>query len=458
MLQAPLAYGGSRLRAAVHLVPRLPACRREGISQVRVLRIYHGGRDPAHRARDRALVAAGVDVHLLVPQRWPGPDEGVTGERGLTVHELPVVRPGDVNRHRYESARSLGRILDQVQPDVLDLHEEPFSAVSRQVLGQVGDALPVVMYTAQNVDKRYPPPFWWWEKRALARIDALYPCSRQAASVARGKGFTGLIEVLPLGYEDDVLKPGHQRATDEPVVLGLIGRMVPEKGVVDAVTALAGLARGRPARLLLVGEGPELRPALEAADRLGVRDSIEVIPWVSGQTLAELYAAMHVVLVPSRATATWVEQFGRVIVEAKAAGAVVAGYASGSIPEVAADDAVLVPEGDVAGLTEGVRRLLSDAVDFDRRRAIGNDQVRDLTWAAIGARQAQLYQRVASAEGTVSTRGRVTPDRAGARREFGPPAGLLGGDRPFALPVLRHSQRASRLLGRAIDGLSALVR
>ena len=48
--------------------------------------------------------------------------------------------------------------------------------------------------------------------------------------------------------------------------------------------------------------------------------------------LATRYRSTHVVLVPSVSTPTWVEQFGRVIVEAQASGAVVAGYASGAIP------------------------------------------------------------------------------------------------------------------------------
>jgi len=39
--------------------------------RLRVLRIFHAGRNPAHRARDRALLAAGVDVVYVVPRTWP---------------------------------------------------------------------------------------------------------------------------------------------------------------------------------------------------------------------------------------------------------------------------------------------------------------------------------------------------------------------------------------------------
>ena len=86
------------------------------------------------------------------------------------------------------------------------------------------------MYTAQNVDKRFPPPFAQYEQAAHRRVAALYPCSAQAASVARGKGFAGRLEVLPLGYDDELFTPGTQSLDDEELVLALVGRLVPEKG------------------------------------------------------------------------------------------------------------------------------------------------------------------------------------------------------------------------------------
>ena len=122
---------------------------------MRVLRIYHAGRDAAHRARDRALRAAGVQLVQVVPAHWP--DTG--SEQVLTVEPFPVVelevrRPGDVNRHRYTDPAALRRLLAEHLPDLVDLHEEPFSLVTRQWLAVVRD-LPVVGYTAQNLDKRF---------------------------------------------------------------------------------------------------------------------------------------------------------------------------------------------------------------------------------------------------------------------------------------------------------------
>jgi glycosyltransferase involved in cell wall biosynthesis len=426
---------------------------------IRVLRVYHGARDLQHRARERALVSAGVDVTLAAPSQWP--DAG--GERVLSpgpfsLVELPVRRAGDVNRHVHLDEASVRRLIADTQPDVLDIHEEPFSAVARQWLGAAAGALPVVMYAAQNIDKRYPPPFSHYEHAAYQRVDAFYPCSHQAASVLRGKGFGGVIEVLPLGYDDAVYEPGTQSLDAEEIVLMLVGRLVPEKGVDHAIRVLARVNADRPARLVVCGEGPEAVLARRVASALGVADRVDFTGWLTGPDLASAYKAAHVVLIPSRATQTWVEQFGRVIVEAQASGAVVAGYACGAIPEVAGDAALVVPIGDLDRLVEGVVRIVSNREDFDRRRDAGRRLAATRTWHAVAVRQAALYQTVLGhRRARLERRGSPRRRRAAARAEFGPTAPTSGGDRPFALPVLRNGGGVARALATAIDAAAELA-
>ncbi len=419
--------------------------------RLQVLRVYHAGRDPAHRARERALVAAGVEVTLVVPSAWPGGEEALSPE-AFEIVELDVLRPGDVNRHRYPNPAALSQLVERVGPDLLDLHEEPFSVAARQWLRAAPPALPVAMYTAQNVDKRLPPPFHRWEQAAHRRVAALYPCSRQAASVARGKGFAGRVEVLPLGYDDELLRPGAQTLDNDELVLAFVGRLVPEKGVADAVGVLARLVEERPTKLVVCGEGPAEGDARSLAESLGVADRLESRGMLQGEELSEVYRAAHVVLVPSRPTATWTEQFGRVIVEAQASGAVVAGYDTGSIAEIGGEAAVLAPTGDVEALARGVLALLSDPEDFARRRRAGIELEAGRTWARVGERQAALYRELVAAPPTrrslsASPRRR----REDARAEFGPTAPTTAGRRPFALPLLRRGGRLPALLARACD-------
>ena len=420
---------------------------------MRVLRIYHGGRDPAHRVRDRALVVAGVELTTVVPTSWAeGGAEPVLSPEPFEVVELPVLRSGDVNRHRYADPAALRQVYDRVRPDLVDVHEEPFAAVTRQWLGVLPVGVPVVGYTAQNIDKRWPPPFAQWETAALRRLAGVYPCSRQAASVLRGKGYRGLLEVLPLGVDGTTLRAGDQRHDDPEWTLLLVGRLVPEKGVREAVEVLARVRRTRPARLVVVGRGPEGDAVPALARDLGVADHVEVVPWVDAQALAELYRSAHVALLPSRATRTWVEQFGRVITEGQASGAVVVGWTSGSIPEVGAGLVPLAPEGDVAGLADRVLELAADREKYDDLRARGLARSVELAWPEVGRRQAAFYDQAARQPAGLALR----PDRAAAEREFGPPAQVAGGGRPFALPVLREDTAVSRALARGVDALARL--
>ncbi len=414
---------------------------------MRVLRVYHAGRDPSHRLRERALLEAGVDVTLVVPEVWPegGAQERLSAEP-FRVIELAVSRPSDVNRHTY--ATDVASVIRDVQPDLVDIHEEPFSLATRQWLRAAG-GLPCVSYAAQNVDKRFPPPFAQYERSALSRLAGISPCSAQAASVVRGKGFAGVIEVLPLGRDAAAYHPGEQSSHDDAIVLGLVGRLVPEKGVADALHVLAAVRRSRDARLLVIGQGPEEAPGRVLAGELGLAEAVDWRPWRSGDQMAAAYRSMHVVLLPSRATKTWTEQFGRVIVEAQASGAVVAGYESGSIPEVLGAAGIAVAEGDIPALSVAVTDLLGDEVSYQHRRSAGLHQVESMTWEQIGRRQLAFYEQVLSRPAPVPA------GRSAARVEFGAPATLLGGvSRPFALPLLRKDNRATRALGTVLDALS----
>lgn len=419
---------------------------------LRVLRVYHAGRDPAHRARERALAAAGAAVTLVVPTDWPEQGEATLSPEPFRVVELDILRAGDVNRHRYRDSRALAEVVASVRPDVLDLHEEPFSAAVRQWLRAVPSEVPVVTYTAQNVDKRLPPPFHGYEQTAYRRAAALYPCSLQAASVARGKGFAGRIAVLPLGHDELLFRAGAQTLDDSELVLALVGRLVPEKGPLDAVRVLARVHAARPARLLLAGTGPLERAARSLAASLGVGDRVELLGRRDPSELAAVYRAAHVVLVPSMPTETWTEQFGRVIVEAQASGAVVAGYDSGSIAEVGGDAALLAPAGDVELLSRRVVALATDEGDYQRRRRGGLELAAGRTWTRVAEQQLALYRAVAAEpvpkrDLPVSPRGR----RQLARDEFGPTAATIAGSRPFALPILRRGGTIPRLLGAGID-------
>ena len=425
---------------------------------MRVLRIYHDGRDPRNLAREHALAAAGVELTVVVPTEWPHPRERPTsGPEAFRVVEIPVRRPGNVNRHDPRDRAAMAQVLADTRPDVVDIHEEPVSVAARRWREVVPDEVPVVMYTAQNIDKRYPPPFAQYERASLRRTAAFYPCSSQAAAVLRSKGFAGTIEVLPLGYDDATFRPGDQSLGNE-IVLMFVGRFVAEKGGEDALRVLARVNELRPARLLMSGMGPDRARLHGLASSLGVSDRVAFRGWEPDGHIATGYRDAHFALVPSRPTDRWAEQFGRVIVEAQASGAVVVCYESGAIAGIAGEAALAVPPGDVDQMAAAVARVIADPEDFERRRRAGWAQVAPLRWSAVAPRQVALYERALGGSDP-----RLTPERsprrrrAAARAEFGPTASTPAGDRPFALPLLRRGGALARAFAYMIDGTLELA-
>jgi glycosyltransferase involved in cell wall biosynthesis len=121
--------------------------------------------------------------------------------------------------------------------------------------------------------------------------------------------------------------------------------------------AVAGLPA---VRLLLVGRGQletRLRKRAAAPDLQG---RVEFAGWVPSEAMPGLYRRMDVLVLPSRTTPNWKEQFGRVLIDAMASGVAVVGSDSGEIPHVIADAGLVFPEGDVAALRERLARLLAD--------------------------------------------------------------------------------------------------
>ena len=95
-----------------------------------------------------------------------------------------------------------GAQLGPVGP--LDLHEEPFGVAVAEVLfirWLRRRHVPFVVYSAQNIEKRYPPPFRWFERWSLRRAAGAYTCNVEASRILRAKGLAGPAVVIPLGVD-----------------------------------------------------------------------------------------------------------------------------------------------------------------------------------------------------------------------------------------------------------------
>jgi glycosyltransferase involved in cell wall biosynthesis len=205
--------------------------------------------------------------------------------------------------------------------------------------------------------------------RSLARI---FPSGIIANSRAVKERLGNLtkIKVVYNGIDTSLFQPG-ERIDRRPgefgikqndLLIGTIGHFAPLKGYDDLIRALPLILEKVPqARLLIAGEA--IYPAYldykkklhDLIDRLGIADKIIF----TGQRddLPALLNIFDIFVLPS-----WSEGFGRVNLEAMAAGKPVVSTNVGGIPEVIIDGktGILVPPHDPDGLAEALIRLARD--------------------------------------------------------------------------------------------------
>ncbi len=142
-----------------------------------------------------------------------------------------------------------------------------------------------------------------------------------------------------------------------------ISNFRPVKRVADVVNGFATLRRRADAVLALVGTGPDLEPALELAEELGVREHVRALG--KRDDLETILQASDVYCLPSVA-----ESFGLSALEAQACGCPVIGYHAGGLPEVVIDQetGILCPEKEHACLGSLAAELLENRQRYTAMR------------------------------------------------------------------------------------------
>ena len=365
---------------------------------MRVLRVSHSSVVDAWRERERALGARGHDIELVTAEVW---DEGGSAVR-------LVKRPGE----RVTGARTLGRhpalFLYDPRPlwrllghqwDVIDIQEEPFALATAEVLLLRllrRQRAPFILYSAQNLEKRYPIPFRWLESWSLRAAAGISVCNAAAGQIASRKGLRGQAMVIPLGTDLEHFRPDDEprtvtaRGWDGPIRVGYAGRLEPHKGIgvlVDAVAADERLS------LFMAGGGSSeaaLRTRITAAE-LGGR--IHLLGAVRQADLPTFYRGVDIIAVPSLTTPSWVEQFGRVAVEAMACGTPVVASDSGALPDVVDGAGRLVPPGDAQALRDALVEVGTNPDLASRLRAVGRERASTTGWERVAEQYENLYLR-----------------------------------------------------------------
>lgn len=317
----------------------------------------------------KALAMKGHEVHFIT-SHWPIRLDHFT--ENVFYHEVNVADYPLFEFPPYESALA-SKIVDVARfqnLDILHVHyaiPHASSAVfARQILQrEYGKYLPVITtlhgtdITLVGKDASFSPVVSY----SLHESDGVTAVSKFLAEATQETFHTGIdIRVIP-NFIDlqrfQKLNKEHFRkllASDEEKVLMHTSNFRKVKRIEDCILVFEKVRKKMPAKLLMVGDGPERIKAEELCRQLGLCEDIKFLG--KQQSVEELLAVSDLFLLPSGS-----ESFGLAALEAMACGVPVISSNTGGIPEVNEDDysGYLCPVGAIEEMAEKAIYLLSDA-------------------------------------------------------------------------------------------------
>jgi glycosyltransferase involved in cell wall biosynthesis len=391
-----------------------------------------GGQNVHVAALSAALAARGHQVVVYTRREDPGVPASVRLGSGVRVEHLSAGPAAAISKDELlpfmdSFGAQLAERCRQLRPDLLHAHFWMSGLASLQAGARLGVPVVQTFHALGKVKRRWQgssdtsPPERIGAERLIARTaDLVIATCTDEVRELRSMGVAGdRIEIVPCGVDPVLFTPPGRpagRVGNRPARLLILGRLVPRKGVADAIAALAQLPGaellvvGGPAPDRLAGD-PESQRLLALAAGLGVGDRVRLLGRQPHAELPEIMRRCDLLL-----AVPWYEPFGITPLEAMAAGLPVVATAVGGLRDTVLDGVTgrLVPPRRPDLLARAVAELLADR---PRRQAMGQaGRERVLAhygWSSVAEQTEACYRTVLAAR------------RAGSARTGPVPAGRL---------------------------------
>lgn len=322
-------------------------------------------RELAARGHAIGIVADSLSADGLTDQRL----EGLRPAAELGIHRLPM--PRVLGAADFTTPFAVRRLAAELRTEVLHGHGAKGGLQAR--LGRLGQRRRVALYTPHGGVLHFPPRspngmlFQNFERLLLPLTDAVIFESAFARDA-----FHRLIgrprcpdPVIHNGLGNQDFEP--VQVTADAADFVFIGELRMLKGIAVLLEALEGVraADGRPATLVMAGDGPDAGAFKAMIARLGLGERVRLLGVQPARPTLRLGRCA---VVPSLA-----ESLPYVVLEAAGAGRPVIATRVGGIAEIFGPTAErLVPAGDVAALRAAMQAAIErpEAAEEEARRRL----------------------------------------------------------------------------------------
>jgi D-inositol-3-phosphate glycosyltransferase len=379
-----------------------------------------GGQNVHVAELSRALARRGHSVVVYtradragLPRRVPLVP-GVQVEHVLAGPETAIAKD-ELLPHMPAFAAQLARRWRRDRPDLVHAHFWMSGLAALEAATITGVPVVQTFHALGSVKRRWqaeddtsPAARIGIERRIARSADrVIATCTDEANELVRLGAVRASIDIVPCGVDVTAFRPAkagvEAPAEPRPFRLVVLGRLVPRKGVEQAIRALVGVPN---AELLVVGgpaaervdQDPEACRLRVIAAELGVAGRVRFTGRMARTELpAMLTGSDLLIAVP------WYEPFGIAPLEAMSCGVPVVANAVGGMLDTVLDGVtgLLVPSGDVDALADAIRGLLADPARRRRMGAAGAARARShYSWTVVAEQTERCYESVLAATET----------------------------------------------------------
>lgn len=357
----------------------------------------------------------GFDVTLIAA---PGADlEAAAAREGVDYVAVPMTRE-ITPQQDWNSLRHLTQILREIRPEIVNAGTPKAGLLG--MLAATWARVPIRIYTLRGLRMETATGFkrlllTSTERTAAAcahKVICVSPSLRDAfvkyrlgsasKTVVLGGGSSNGVDVdrfaaTEARYTQARAIRHSMGIPDDAQVIGFVGRLTKDKGVAELMALFRALEQERPdLHMMLVGGFEDGDPiSARLRDEIWSHPRVHITGFVNDT--APYYTAFDLLVFPSHR-----EGLPNVPLEAAAAGRPTAGFAAtGTVDAVRnGETGTLVAVGDVKGLTDAVRRYLTDQVLIARHGQQAEERVRtDFRREVIWQGLADLYRKELQARG-----------------------------------------------------------